>query len=54
MKMKIHFTLGIVALLGVAANVAQAQHNDPNEADDIYFGGPIVTVNNAQPVVHIA
>ena len=42
-------TLTIAALLSLAINVAQGQPVDPDGADVIYFGGPIVTINDAQP-----
>ncbi len=47
--MKVRFALTIVMLFSVCMNVAQAQQNVSDGADAIYFGGPIVTVNDAQP-----
>jgi predicted amidohydrolase YtcJ len=47
--MKIPYALTLVALFSVATNVAQALPDDSGGADAIYSGGPIVTVNDAQP-----
>jgi predicted amidohydrolase YtcJ len=47
--MKSWFSLAAMALLSAAMPVAAAQPNDAEAADAIYSGGPIVTVNDAQP-----
>jgi predicted amidohydrolase YtcJ len=49
--MKRHFGLITVTLLILCSGCQESGPSAANRADTIYFGGPIITVNDAQPIV---